>query len=163
MAKRKASDNLKPLSLSHEQAVEYGSRGGKKSAENKKKRKELKEVLSSLLEMKASAVNKEALTEAGFDEAEMDNMTFFAYSLFKNGCMGNTKAIEYLLNTFAISKEQQLKEMRLIEEIEKTKLEQKKIQLSLGEGDNERTNEHLISLAQLINNPAQNRDIEDLE
>lgn len=48
--------NLRPLKLTHEQAVEYGSRGGKQSVKKKKQRKAFKESLEMLLQMKAPEV-----------------------------------------------------------------------------------------------------------
>lgn len=48
--------NLRPLKLTHEEAVEYGRRGGKQSVKKKKQRKAFKESLEMLLQMKAPEV-----------------------------------------------------------------------------------------------------------
>lgn len=72
-----------------EQAREYGSRGGKKRAENQRKKKELKACL-------------EALLEAEFEDKEGNKLSgaeMLSVELFKKAMSGDVRAFEVLRDT----------------------------------------------------------------
>lgn len=87
--------NLKPLTP--EKAREYGSRGGKKSGEAKRKKKEMRETLRELLDMGANAANKEALSVRG--EEQITNRMLLCISMMDKALNGDVRAAEFIRNT----------------------------------------------------------------
>lgn len=80
--------NLRPIVLTHEEAIENGRKGGKKSAEKRREKKALKEALQILLER----------------DYEMDGQIFngieaMSVALIKQALNGNIKAYEIIRDT----------------------------------------------------------------
>lgn len=88
--------NLKPIrSLSTEEAKKRGSAGGKKSGENRRKRKALKEQMLMLLDLPvqdSKAFNK--MSAFGIDISEIDNNTRLVYCLLLKAFSGDVAAIK---------------------------------------------------------------------
>lgn len=136
-------------------ARENGRKGGIKSGETKRQKKQLKDILTQLMEMPTSKNNKDKLKQLGIKDEEMSNLTMFAVSLFLNGCKGKTKAIDTLIDYIGDSKKKDLENEKLKEEIAILRLEQKKLKQDLGE-DNQF--EDLQTLADLLKLPQDKKD-----
>lgn len=74
-------DNLRPIQLSHDEAVEYGRRGGKTRGENIKRRKALKELLEIGLQMtdkETGEQNDFVITMAQIEKAKKGDTSAYA-------------------------------------------------------------------------------------
>lgn len=129
-------------------AREIGSKGGKQSAENKKKKKLLDEIIKRILDLQPEQEDKDRLEQMGLHEEEVNNATFFAYSLFKNGCGGNNKAMDIVAEVLNGNDKKELELEKARQEIERLKLEQEKLKRDLGNGSD--SFEDLTPLAELI-------------
>ena len=93
--------NLRPLQLTHEEAVENGRKGGKKSVQVRRQRKAFKESLEMLLEMKAPekiAVQiKNTLPK--LKDKDLNYQNAILVSLLQQAVKGNTKAVELIRDT----------------------------------------------------------------
>lgn len=91
-------DNLKRLTS--EEAREYGRRGGKKSAESRRKRKALKEQLELFLSLPLQNEEaKELLTNLGVNVEDIDNQMAINLALCQKALKGDTKAYELIRDT----------------------------------------------------------------
>ena len=88
--------NLRPIrTLSKEEAKKRGSAGGKKSAENKRQRKALREQMQMLLELPvADTKSFNAMSQFGIEIDEIDNNTRLVYCLLKKAFTGDVAAIK---------------------------------------------------------------------
>ena len=93
--------NLRPLQLTHEEAVENGRKGGKKSVQVRRQRKAFKESLEMLLEMKApekiAAQIKNTLPK--LKDKDLNYQNAILVSLLQQAVKGNTKAVELIRDT----------------------------------------------------------------
>ena len=84
--------NLKPLSTS--QAREIGKKGGKKSVENKRKRKALKEQMELLLTLPLTDERaKKRFESMGIDADNMDNQMAMVVKTYAQALKGNINAV----------------------------------------------------------------------
>lgn len=105
MTKRKMSENslknLKPLNLSHDEAVKNGQKGGKISGKSRRDKRALKEVFIAFSEMNAPAEMKDKVLEV-LPELDTENLSLKAVMVF---CLidrilkGDTKAFEIFRDT----------------------------------------------------------------
>lgn len=130
------------------EAREIGAKGGKKSVENRKKKKLLDEIIKRILDLQPDDKDRDKLEQMGLQDKEVNNATFFAYSLFKNGCSGNNKAMELVAEVLNGNDKKELELEKAQQEIERLKLEQEKLKRDLGNGSD--SFEDLTPLADLI-------------
>lgn len=84
--------NLKPPTT--KQARERGAKGGRASAEAKKKRKAMKEQMEMLLNLPLKDEQTRAFLEKmGIDTSDMDNQMALVVSTFQNAIRGDMKAV----------------------------------------------------------------------
>lgn len=84
--------NLKPLSTN--KAREIGKKGGKKSVENKRKRKALKEQMELLLTLPLTDERaKKQFESMGIDADNMDNQMAMVVKTYAQALKGNIKAV----------------------------------------------------------------------
>lgn len=89
-------ENLIPFTSeqSRELAKKNGSKGGKASAEARKKRKAMKEQMEMLLNLPLKDEKTRAFLESmGIDTASMDNQMALVVSTFQNAIRGDMKAV----------------------------------------------------------------------
>lgn len=141
--------NLIPTNKrSKEEARELGAKGGKKSGEVRKQKSELKKIFIQYAKMRPTDKEAKQLQDVGFEENDLTNMTFFAVSLLKNAEKGKSKALELAYEMLNDNNKKELEVLKLQEEIEKLKLEKKKIEREIGIGKD--NFEDLTPLAELI-------------
>lgn len=87
--------NLKPLST--ERAREIGKKGGKKSVENKRKRKALKEQMELLLTLPLTDERaKKQFESMGIDADNMDNQMAMVVKTYAQALKGNINAVNVI-------------------------------------------------------------------
>lgn len=93
------ADNL-PKTLSHEEAVRRGRKGGLKAAENNRRRKSMKEAGEILLslEVKDKQVIQE-LKNQGIEDEELSNVMAIMYRNIVAAMNGNVKAATFIRDT----------------------------------------------------------------
>lgn len=161
--------NLKKFdsNQSREKAKINGSKGGKASQKARRERKTQREQLELLMSLPFKIPKaKQQIIQMGIEEDDINNqmaMNVAMLNLILKGGKGAVQAYNSFNEMLGESDKKELELEKARQEIEKLKLEQKKILMSFGEEDTNKINNNIISIAQLINNPAQNRDIEDLE
>lgn len=85
--------------LTSEQAREIGAKGGKASAESKRKKKLLKECMIELLDLPPSKVKDyKALVKMGLDPENIDNRALLTAALFHEAMYGNVSAFKEIRN-----------------------------------------------------------------
>ena len=82
----------------HVLSVEEASKGGRASAEARRKRRALRDSMNMLLEMQPTAEKYNKLIEAGFEPEDIDNSAVITLALFTEAAKGNVKAIKELRN-----------------------------------------------------------------
>ena len=90
-------ENLDPVRTT-EEARKRGRNGGKKSAENKKKRRMAKECMNMILSMDATGKNgKKMMSQMGIDDKDQQNIMLLMATMFakasSSGDAGTIKAI----------------------------------------------------------------------
>ena len=109
-----STKNLRPINLSHEEAVKNGRKGGKASAAARRQKKTLKETASVILNMPLSQEAKfrimnSGISLAGLDDSDMDNRLLVICGLLAAAAEGNTSAAKMLfdmIDTEAAQKQQ---------------------------------------------------------
>lgn len=97
--KAKSLANLKPV-RNTEEARERGRIGGIKSGEARRKRKKLKETLSTLLTLPPGINDqKDLLMALGIDEDDCNNQTLIAISMIQAAAAGDVKAATWVRDT----------------------------------------------------------------
>lgn len=81
--------NLRPIKLSHEEAVENGRKGGKASVKARRKRKMMREAFEELLEREYEST----------DGNMVDGTSALAIRVFKEAMKGDLKAFEIIRDT----------------------------------------------------------------
>lgn len=84
-------NNLKRGGITAEEAPKMGSAGGKKSGESRRKKKQLRECLESLLEAKTEFVDDNGKKITGAEA--------LALSAFRKALSGDIKAMEFVRDT----------------------------------------------------------------
>lgn len=93
-------ENLKPIELSHKEAVENGKKGGKASVKARRERKAMREQLEILLKLpvKSEKVKKQ-IRDLGINNREINNQMAITIALYQEAMRGNTKAYELIRDT----------------------------------------------------------------
>lgn len=112
------ADNLIPVSKrTKDEAREISSKGGKKSGEARRQKRDMKQKLKLLLSLPATGnEDKEQLKLLGIDIDDADNEMLLLKSMFLEAASGNVQAfkeIRSLMGMDATAKELQLKEREL--------------------------------------------------
>lgn len=96
-------DNLKPIELTHEQAVKFGSKGGKASVRAKRQRKTMKMQLELLMTSKLDNPDlekiKKVLTKFKIPKSDENIQMAMNVSMVQQALKGNTKAYEIIRDT----------------------------------------------------------------
>ena len=87
--------NLKRLT--HAEAVKEGSKGGKASGEVRRKKKEIREKMKTLLSFYPTADKKEQLEALGIVPEDADNEMLLCVSLFQTAISGDTGAFDRVM------------------------------------------------------------------
>lgn len=95
--------NLKPIELTHEQAVKFGSKGGKASVRAKRQRKTMKMQLELLMSSKLDNPDlekiKKVLTKFKIPKSDENIQMAMNVSMVQQALKGNTKAYEIIRDT----------------------------------------------------------------
>lgn len=91
--------NLRPIKLTHEEAMKNGKKGGIASAKAKRETKAVKYYIDTFLKLPLENEQaKEKLKALGIDTEDIDNKMAMIYAQWGEAMKGNTKAFENLLN-----------------------------------------------------------------
>lgn len=92
-------ENLIPFNeLSEEEHRELASRGGKASAEARRKKKAMKEQMETLLSMpiKSPQLKAQLKEQLGLEDEQMDNQMALIVAMWKEAVAGNTSAMNII-------------------------------------------------------------------
>lgn len=98
MRTEKQKANLRPIELTHDEAVKNGSKGGKKSAQKRRQLKTWKEVLNILASTPTNENNKAILKSHGIED---EDATAQAYMLYQNVFMKAMKGERWAIEMWA--------------------------------------------------------------
>lgn len=91
-------NNLTPFSeRSVSEAREAGSKGGKASAESRRRKRDMKQKMKALLELPAAANDKEQLEALGVAPEDMDNEMVLVMAMFLGAAGGDVKAFDRVI------------------------------------------------------------------
>lgn len=82
--------------ITKEDASEKGKIGAKKSLETRRKKKKLKEALTTLMELPVSERNKQSMRALGIDDKDMNNQMLVAVAAFQKAIKGDVRAMEFI-------------------------------------------------------------------
>lgn len=92
-------DNMKPV-RTEEEARELGRRGGIKSGEVRRLKRDMKNAAKMILEMPITAKSvKDGMRQLGFSEEDLTNQMAVLVSIWKRAMEGDVKAAEFLRDT----------------------------------------------------------------
>ena len=98
-SRAKSLANLKPV-RNTEEARERGRIGGIKSGEARRKRRKLKDTMSTLLTLPPGISNqKDLLMALGIDENDCNNQTLIAIAMIQAAAAGDVKAATWVRDT----------------------------------------------------------------
>ncbi len=109
----KQDENLKPIKkgqLSKEEAKKRGSKGGKKSAEVRREKRDAKEAALYILNLAAKGQLKENLATLGVEAKDQTNMVALQARLFTMAMSGNIEAYQKLMQMAGFEPEENRKE-----------------------------------------------------
>lgn len=142
MARKQSPNQLANLRVpTSKQARENGSKGGKASVEAKRQRKTQKQQLELLLSLPLkNSKAKQQILELGLEENEINNqmaMNVALFNMIMKGGKGAVMAYNSIVDIVGDkdSEKKDLEIQRLREEVNKLKLEQKKIEKDIGGGN----------------------------
>ena len=90
--------NLKPFA-SADEAREKGRKGGIASAEARRRKKDMRQLLEIVLENPAPEMAKKVLDELGISEAERTAQAAIVAAMMKRAMQGNSRAAEFIRDT----------------------------------------------------------------
>lgn len=99
--------------LTPEQRRESASRAGKASGEARRRKREMKKTLESLLEMQATNKNKRAFEKLGYEADKLTNEQALAMSLIAKSISGDTRAASLVIDILGERHSDQMKEREL--------------------------------------------------
>lgn len=99
--------------LTPEQRRESASRAGKASGEARRRKREMKKTLESLLEMQATNKNKRAFEKLGYEADKLTNEQALALSLIAKSISGDTRAASLVIDILGERHSDQMKEREL--------------------------------------------------
>lgn len=86
-------ENLRSRQMTSTLAAELGRKGGAASGAARRRKKQLKESLSVLLQMDVNSEKaKDELRAVGFEDERLTNLSYLGYSVFKRALNGNMEA-----------------------------------------------------------------------
>ena len=91
------TDNLRPISLTHEQATENGRKGGLASAEARRRRKEMRKLLNDYLDQEAVPHLKAWMRSHGIKDEDCSNLAALFLSVFCKALSGDVNAARTVL------------------------------------------------------------------
>lgn len=90
--------NLNPIvTLSKEEAKRRGSKGGKASAESRRRKRDMKAKMKALLELPAAENDREQLEALGVAPEDMDNEMVLVMAMFLGAAGGDVKAFDRVI------------------------------------------------------------------
>ena len=90
-------DNLRPIKLSHDEAMKNGRKGGLASGEVRRRRKELREFLNDYLDQKAVSPVREWMQRHGVDPDDCCNLMALFLAVFCRAMEGDVAAAKTIL------------------------------------------------------------------
>jgi len=99
--------------LTPEERRESASRAGKASGEARRRKREMKKTLESLLEMQATNKNKRAFEKLGYEADKLTNEQALALSLIAKSISGDTRAASLVIDILGERHSDQMKEREL--------------------------------------------------
>jgi hypothetical protein len=131
--------NFRPARTS-EEARELGKKGGKKSAEKKRRDKTMREAAKILMCLPVKfASMKKIMTELGIEDQEMTNVMAIVVSMYKEALNGNVRAAMFIQGLLGDEGAERAQAAQI--ELEKKKMEleiarlEQQISAGNGEGD----------------------------
>lgn len=88
---------IRPEDLTSSELRERAQKGGKASAESRRRKKDMKQKMKALLELPAAVNDKEQLEALGVDPDDMDNEMVLVMAMFLNAAQGDTKAFDRVM------------------------------------------------------------------
>lgn len=82
---------------SREEAVKNGSKGGKASAESRRRKRDMKAKMKALLELPAAVNDKEQMEALGVSPEDMDNEMVLVMAMFLGAAGGDVKAFDRVI------------------------------------------------------------------
>ena len=94
-----AKEDLKPV-RSKEEAIERGRKGGIRSGEVRRRKRDMKSAAKLILEMPVEMDSvKKGMKNLGFDEEDLTNQMAVMVSIWKKAMEGDVRAAEFLRDT----------------------------------------------------------------
>lgn len=88
---------IRPEDLTSSELRERAQKGGKASAESRRRKRDMKQKMKALLELPAAVNDKEQLEALGVDPDDMDNEMVLVMSMFLSAAQGDTKAFDRVI------------------------------------------------------------------
>ena len=88
---------IRPEDLTSSELRERAQKGGKASAESRRRKKDMKQKMKALLELPAAVNDREQLQALGVDPDDMDNEMVLVMAMFLNAAQGDTKAFDRVM------------------------------------------------------------------
>lgn len=88
---------IRPEDLTSSELRERASKGGKASAESRRRKKDMKQKMKALLELPAVVNDREQLEALGVDPDDMDNEMVLVMAMFLGAAGGDVKAFDRVM------------------------------------------------------------------
>ena len=88
---------IRPEDLTSSELRERASKGGKASAESRRRKRDMKAKMKALLELPAAANDKEQLEALGVSPEDMDNEMVLVMAMFLGAAGGDVKAFDRVM------------------------------------------------------------------
>ena len=88
---------IRPEDLTSSELRERASKGGKASAESRRRKRDMKAKMKALLELPAAANDKEQLEALGVAPEDMDNEMVLVMAMFLGAAGGDVKAFDRVI------------------------------------------------------------------
>ncbi len=88
---------IRPEDLTSSELRERAQKGGKASAESRRRKRDMKQKMKALLELPAAPNDQEQLEALGVDPEDMDNEMVLVMAMFLNAANGDTKAFDRVM------------------------------------------------------------------
>lgn len=102
-------DNLKPV-RTKEEAKKRGSVGGKKSGDSRRKKRDVRQAISLLLNMAAKENIEKNLKQLGYNVEDLTNMNALMARLFTKAMTGDVAAFKALMDYGGFHPDQELRD-----------------------------------------------------
>ena len=88
---------IRPEDLTSSELRERAQKGGKASAESRRRKKDMKQKMKALLELPAAVNDREQLQALGVDPDDMDNEMVLVMAMFLGAAGGDVKAFDRVM------------------------------------------------------------------